>query len=136
MFKDVLEFPSPTGPLPEAVSSYDLFRSFCIRIRAFELLSPFKLGDQENLEVDEYLLSVLGNSTRTVPVTGFEINTIVILRADKFRGVHDLPQLLGFVLTLIYSIFRLYKCCVLMKQVRSYGIGQYFWYTDIRNQTM
>jgi hypothetical protein len=95
MFKDVLEFPSPTGPLQEALSSYDLFRGFCIRIRALKLLSPFKLGDQENLEVDEYLLSVLRDSTRTMPVTGFEINTIVTMRVENFWGFRICSSCLG-----------------------------------------
>ena len=45
-----------------------------------------QLGDQENLEVDEYILSVLRDSTRTMPVTGFEINAIVTLRVEKTRG--------------------------------------------------
>lgn len=72
-------------PLQEALCSYNLFRSFCIRIRAFELLYPFKLGDQENLEVDEYLPSVLRDSTRTMPVTGFEINAFVTL-SRKISG--------------------------------------------------
>lgn len=94
--------------------------------KGFRATFSIQIRRPKNLEVDEYLLSVLGDSTRTMPVTSFEINTIVILRVENFRGVHDLPQLLGFVLTLIYSSFRLSKCFVLMKQVRSYGIGQYF----------
>ena len=46
-----------------------------------------QLGDQENLEVDEYILSVLRDSTRTMPKTGFEINAIVTLRVEKTPGV-------------------------------------------------
>jgi hypothetical protein len=101
--------------LQEALCSYNLFRNFCIRIRAFELLHPFKLGDQENLEVDEYLLSVPRDSTRTMPVTGFEINAIVTLRVEKFRRFEYWLQLLGFIPTLIYSIFRLSKSCAIEK---------------------